>query len=621
MPGFVPGDDPERALADAARAQAAGRLAEAGALLEAVLRAHPDHHDALCRYAMLALGAGRPDVALRAAGHAAAAHPGSAPAHNLLGVACRRSGRLADAIAALERAAALDPAYFDAQVNLGNARLDAGDAQAALPCYERALALDPRAASVHNNLGNLHRELRRPADALAAYRRALELEPRHARAHANLGNVLSELGDTEAAVAAFRRSLALAPDVPEVWSNLLLTLNCLDRITAEAVAAEHRAFGAHFARLLPPLAPPAAPRRPGRLRVGYVGADFRKHAVATFFLPLLEAHDAGAIEVFCYYNQPRGDEVTERIRARAEHFLPVSGMGDRQLAARIRDDGIDILVDVTGHTADNRLPLFFLRPAPVQVTWLGYLGGTGVPTIDWRLTDAHADPPAWPDPPGLERPWRLPHTLWCYRPYANAPDVAPAPAAAAGHLTFACLNKPAKVSPAVLAAWAEILRAVPDARLMLLTSTGTARVDALRGRFRSLGVAPERVDFVSRVPLAEYLALYARADVALDTFPYTGGTTTCDAAWMGVPVVTLAGNRPFARSGASILANLDLGDLVAADAAGYVAAAVALAGDRPRLAQLRAGLRARMLASPLTDATRFARDVEAALQAMWARQR
>ena len=611
--------DLERTLEAAVRAQEERRLPEAAALLESLLKDDPDHHDALCRYTMLAFAAGRPDVALAAAERAGAAHPRSALAQNLLGVALRQNGRLADAIARLRLATALDPGFFDAQVNLGNALLDAGDPQGALPCYRTALALDPRAASVHNNLGNLHRELRQPTEAIAAYRRAIELAPRHANAHANLGNMLKDLGDAGAAIAAFRQSLALAPNDSSVWSNLLLTLNCLDRITPEEVAAEHQAYGAHFARLLPPLPAQAGPRRPGRLRVGYVSADFRKHVVASFFEPLLDAHDTTKFEVFCYYNQPRGDEVTARIRARAEHFLPVNGIGDRQLAERIRQDGIDILVDLNGHTADNRLPLFFLQPAPVQLTWLGYLGATGVPTIDWRLTDSCTDPVAVPDVPGLEAPWRLPRTLWCYRPHPDAPEIGPSPAASAGHVTFACLNNPGKVSPAALQAWTEILRAVPQSRLMLLTPPDNGRIEALRRDFESGEVVSSRIEFVARVPLVDYLARYARVDIALDPFPYTGGTTTCDAAWMGVPVVTLAGNRPFARSGATILTNLGLGDLVADDPERYIAVAIGLARDGPRLAQLRADLRPRMRTSPLTDAPQFTRDFESALLAMWER--
>jgi protein O-GlcNAc transferase len=607
-------------LDEAARAYGQHRLPEAAALLESILKNDPNHHDALCRYAMVAFAAGQPDVALGVAERAGRAHPGSALAQNLLGVALRQNGRLADSINRLRLAVGLDPSFFDAQVNLGSALLDAGDTGSALSCYQAALALDPSAASLHNNLGNLYRELREPTKAIAAYRRAIELDPRNANAHANLGNILKDLGDTDAAIAAFRSSLALAPNVASVWSNLLFTLNCLDRITPEEIAAEHRAYGAHFARLLPPLPPPTERRRPGRLRVGYVAADFRKHAVAAFFEPLLEAHDTTKFEVFCYYNQPRGDEVTARIRARAEHFLPVSGIGDRQLAEQIRRDGIDILLDLTGHTAGNRLPMFFLRPAPVQVTWLGYLGATGVPTIDWRLTDNYADPIDVADPIGLEAPWRLPRTLWCYRPYRDVPEVGPLPAASAGHVTFVCLNNPGKVSSATLQAWVAILRKASDARLVLLTPPDETRVRELRRYFDEGGVKSSRIEFVSRMPLADYLALYARADIALDPFPYTGGASTCDAAWMGVPVVTLAGNRPFSRSGASILTSLDLASLVTADSSGYVATAVELARDRPRLTQLRAELRQRMRASPLTDETQFAHDFESTLLAMWDRR-
>ena len=605
-------------LVAAQRAREAGKHAEAAALLERALAAEPDHAEALEDYALLALEAGRPQVALHAAARWSQVQPRSAAAKNVLGIACRQSGRLADAIAQLTEAIALDPDFFDARVNLGNALLDAGDANAALPHYRRALALNPNAAAVHNNLGNLYRELRQPTEALASYQRALVLDPHHARAWSNVGNMRKDLGDTEGAIDAFRRSLAVAPNRPEVWSNLLLTLNASDRTSADAIAAEHRAFGRHFAGLLPPLPPrddkPLAGRR---LRVGYVSADFRKHAVATFFLPLIEAHDRSAFEVFCYYNQPRGDEVTTRIQTLAEHFLPVSGMADRVLAERIRRDGIDVLIDLNGHTADNRLPLFFLRPAPVQATWLGYLGPTGVPTIDWRITDVHADPEGETMAQGGEPPWRLPRTMWCYRPYAQAPNVAPPPCLAAGFVTFGCLNNPGKVSPTMLDAWSEILRAVPASRLLLLTSPDAGRVAELRRHFGRAGIAAERIELVSRVPLVEYLRLYARIDIALDTWPYTGGTTSCDALWMGTPVVSLASDRPFARSGESILAQLGLSELVASTAAHYVSIAHALASDRERLTRLRAELRPRMAASALTDAAGFARDFEAALHGMW----
>jgi protein O-GlcNAc transferase len=607
-----------RLVADAERLVGQGRWREAAPLLERAMQLDPSHIDALRLYAWLSLQAGQPQAALPVASRWVALDKHSAEARNVLAIASRHCGRLEEAIASLREAVALDPMFFDAHVNLGNALLDAGDPAAALPYYQRALAMQPGSASVHNNLGNLYRELHQPTQALAAYRRAVGIDPRHARAHGNIGNILKDLGDTEGAIVAFRRSLALAPDVADTWSNLLLTLDCSDRVGADEIAEEHRAFGRHFAsRIVPmPLSVDTARESGARLRVGYVSADFRGHAVARFIEPLLNAHDRSRVEVFCYYNQPRGDDVTARLQRAAEHFLPVAGIPDEQLAARIRADGIDVLVDLNGHTAGNRLPLFFLRPAPAQATWLGYLGPTGVPTMDWRITDAIADPMDVLPAPGLERPWRLPRTLWCYQPYAEAPDVAPSPRIAAGHITFGCCGNPGKVSPSALSAWIDVLRALPDSQLLLLAPADAGRLAQLRATFQRGGIAPERIEFVARMALVDYLHLYDRIDVGLDTFPYAGGTTTCDALWMGVPVVTLASDRPFGRSGASILAQVGLRDLVADSPAGYVAASVALAQEQSRLASLRAALRPRMRAAPLMDAAAFAREFEDALCAI-----
>jgi predicted O-linked N-acetylglucosamine transferase (SPINDLY family) len=607
-----------RLVADAVRLVEQGHWQQAVPLLERAAALDPDHLDALRLYAWLALQAGRPHAALPAASRWAALDSRSAEARNVLAIASRQCGRLEDAIASLREAVAIEPTFFDALVNLGNALLDAGDPAAALPYYQRALAIKPDSASVHNNLGNLHRDLHQPTQALAAYRRAVAIDPNHARAHGNIGNILKDLGDIDGAIAAFRHAIALGPDVAETWSNLLLTLACSDRISADQIAEEHRAFGRHFASCIDPL-PPVAPeaRRAGaRLRVGYVSADFRGHAAARFIEPLLAAHDRSRVEVFCYYNQPRGDDVTERLRCMAEHFLPVAGVSDQQLAARIRADGIDVLIDLNGHTSGNRLPLFFLRPAPVQATWLGYLGATGVPTIDWRITDAIADPVGTPPSPGLERPWRLPRTLWCYQPYAQAPDVAPPPHIATGHITFGCCNNPGKVSSSALSAWIDVLRAVPDSRLLLLAPVDSDRRARLEATFRQGGITSDRIEFVARMALSDYLRLHDRIDIGIDTFPYAGGTTTCDALWMGVPVVTLASDRPFGRSGASILAQVALDDLVAGSRAQYVAAAIALAQDRARLTSLRTSLRPRMHASPLADAVAFAREFEDALSAI-----
>ena len=577
----------------------------------------PPAVDALLREAFGAIQAGDWQRAASIAGRAVAFAPDSADAHHLAALAARNTGRLPDAIASLERAVALRPAFFEAWLNLGNAFLESRDPERALRCYATAEALDASVAQLHNNAGNAHRDSGRPAEAIAAYRRALAIDPRYASAHSNLGNVLKDLGDAEGAVREFREALALVPDRPDLWSNLLFTLNCVDTATPASVFEEHRAYGARFSQRIAELAPAA--RRPigvRRLKVGYVSADFRGHAVAAFFEPVLAAHDRSRVEVFCYYNQMVGDDVTARIQALSEHFVPVRALTDRELAARIRADGIDVLVDLNGHTADNRLPLFFLRPAPVQATWLGYLGTTGVPQVDYRISDRHADPEGVTERFHTERLWRLPRTLWCYRAYAEAPAVAPAPAEAARHVTFACLNSPGKVSARMLEDWARILNAVDGSRLLLLAAAHPARAAELQAFFAARGVDRSRLEIVSRRPLRDYLALYAAADIALDTSPYGGGATTCDALWMGVPVVTLATDRSFGRSAASILANVGLQDLVATTRDGYVECAVGLARDLDRLRSLRASLRERMARSPLLDAAGFARDLEDAFFAM-----
>jgi protein O-GlcNAc transferase len=291
-------------------------------------------------------------------------------------------------------------------------------------------------------------------------------------------------------------------------------------------------------------------------------------------------------------------------------------MSDADAASRIRADGIDILVDMNGHTAHNRLPLFLHKPAPIQVTWLGYLATTGITAIDYRFTDAYADPPGLTDSLHTETMWRLPSTQWCYQPYVMAPDVAPPPHATNGFATFGCLNNASKMSPTVLELWARILGALPQSRLLLLSPERSTRTAYVHAFFAEQGIARDRVEFVTPRPVADYLALYHRMDIALDSYPCVGGTTTLDALWMGVPVVTLAGDRPFARSGASIVRNAGLADLVADDGAAYVRNAVALAHDHERRAALRQSLRPLLASSVLTNRAQFAADVEAAYAEM-----
>jgi predicted O-linked N-acetylglucosamine transferase (SPINDLY family) len=621
--GHVPGSAEARAEAirlagEAQRAAAARDFRHAAQCLDRAVTLDPANVEVLHLYVAFALQVRKPQAAAAAAARWVTLDPRSAPARTLHGVALRECGLLAEAVASLRAAVALDPTLFDAHVNLANALLEAGAATDAQLHYERALAIDPRAAAVHNNLGNLHRERREHALALAAYRRALSLDPNHARAHGNVGNVLRDVGRTSEAIPAYRRSLALAPDSADTWSNLLLAMDGADDVDEAAIADEHRAFGRRFAERIRPLAPQPA-RRHGAaapLRVGLVSSDFCRHAAASFVEPLLRARDPAKVHFVCYYNRNRADDTTVRLQSLADAFVPVAGVGDEELAARIRADGIDVLIDLNGHTAGNRLPLFFLRPAAVQATWLGYLGATGVPTIDWRITDPHADPVDRADAAGLERAWRLPRTQWCWQPPPEAPGVAPLPCGQGHSFTFGCLNNPAKASPSALDAWANVLLRVPGSRLMLLVPGDEARVAELVARFATQGIDESRLEFVRRGTVHDYLAHYARVDVALDTFPYNGGATTCDALWMGAPVVTLASGRPFGGSGASILAQVGLGDLVARTVSEYVDAAASLAHDRERVAALRDSLRARVERSPLRDEAGFARDFENMLHAM-----
>jgi predicted O-linked N-acetylglucosamine transferase (SPINDLY family) len=610
----------DRLVSRAAGAQLAGRADEALAMLAEALRLDPNHASALTFGALLALRSARPHEALDYARRAVAADPRRARAHHLLGLALQATGRGAEGLTSLRQAVALDEGLSDARLDLGNALLEEGDIAGARAQIEAVLAAEPGSAIGYNSLGNLRAREKQFDAAILAYRKAIELDPGFAQANANLGMLQFGIGANDDAIAVFRRAVSLAPDRAANWSALLFALNVSEHTTAAGIATEHRAFGTHFAARIAPL-PRAAtrPRAGRRLRIGYVSSDWRRHAVAVFAEPLLGAHDRDRFEIFCYQNHVGGDEVTARFAALADRFTSIAAMPDAEAAQRIRDDAIDILVDLNGHTAHNRLPLFFLKPAPVQATWLGYLGTTGVPTIDYRLTDVFTDPPSEGEAVGVETLWRLPRTQWCYQPYVEAQEVGPLPSATTGTVTFVCMNHATKISHAALALWARILASVPSSRLMLLATPYARQRAGVLSFFAAQGITAERIEQVGEAPIGEYLARYARADIALDSLPCAGGTTTCDALWMGVPVVTLVGDRPFSRSGASLLRNAGLTELIARSPDDYVGAATALAGDPARLAALRRQLRGRLRASPLLDAAAFARAVEEAFDAMWER--
>ena len=486
----------------------------------------------------------------------------------------------------------------------------------------KAIQCAPDCVEAHNNLGNALKDQGRLEEATAAYLQALGFNPEFAEIHNNLGNALKDQGHPDEAIAAYRRTIQLKPDSADAHSNLLLDLHYLPGFEPEELFREHRRWeeiqSLPLAKFIGRHGNDRNPER--RLRIGYVSPDFREHPVAFFLESLLAAHDRGQVEVFCYADVLREDTVTKRFHQHTAQWRKIAGMKDEQAADLIRTDGIDILVDLAGHTARNRLLVFARKPAPIQVTYLGYCDTTGLRAMDYRLTDALADPPGTTEHLHSEQLVRLPDTAWCFRPSDAASAVGTLPVLHSGHITFGCFNVRPKITDEALALWSGLLAKVPGSRLLLKAlgfeeASGRLRMHA---SLKKAGITPERVELVGRIPtLAEHLALYNRMDIALDTFPYNGTTTTCEALWQGVPVVTLAGHTHASRVGVSLLSNVGLAELVAHSPEEYVKVAVALAANVSRLAELRSTLRERMAASPLMDAPRFTRNVEHAYREMW----
>ena len=599
-----------------------GRFAEAAAALRRAVILKPDFPEAHYNLGCTLTDEGRLDEAICAYREAIRLKPELAEAHSNLGNALRDKGSPDEAIAACRRAIALRPDFADAHGNLGNALRDHGDPDGAISAYRRAILLKPDFADAHSNLGAALTETGDPAAAIAACRRALQIQPNLAAAHNNLGIALAEAGQLHEAIAAYRRALHLKPDFAEAHSNLLYHMHCPPASDAEGLFREHCRWAEIHARPLENHGGPHAnDRNPERrLRIGFVSPDFRNHPVAFFLEGLLCACDPSQLEVFCYANLGRGDEVTERLRKHVHAWRNIVGLKDAEAAALVRQDGIDILIDLAGHTAGNRLLLFARKAAPVQVTFLGYCDTTGMNAVDYRLTDHHADPAGATEPLHTERLVRLPRTAWCFRPLEPSPEVTPLPALSSGHIIFGCFNARRKVTDEALSLWSRLLNEVPGSRMLLKGSgySGSSVQEHIRATLASAGIAPERVEFLGRTPkVAEHLAAYRHMDIALDTFPYSGTTTTCDALWMGVPVVTLAGRTHASRVGVSLLTNAGLTDLIAATADDYIRIAMQLASDVRRLTRLRSGLRDRLKTSPLMDASSYARAMEQAFRGMW----
>ncbi|HET7032184.1 MAG TPA: tetratricopeptide repeat protein, partial [Casimicrobiaceae bacterium] len=546
--------------------------------------------------------------------------PGFVEAHFNLGSVLQESGRSADAVQELEKAIRLDPTRAETHYDLGISLAGVGRFVDAFDAYRKAIALNPDFAEAHNNLGAVAKALGRLDDSAAAFRAALRIRPEFAEALSNLAGVYEWQARHDDALVVHARAIELAPESAAARGNRLFTLLFHPDYDAAMLRDAHDEWNRRHAQPLHiHIAPHANDRSPDRrLRIGYLCGLFRDHVVGRNLIPLLREHDRSGFDIICYSNNRHEDAITERFREMATGWREIGAMQDDAVAQRIRSDAIDVLVDANLHMDGNRLLVFARKPAPVQVTFAGYPGSTGLETIDYRLTDVYLDAPGTSDASYIERSWRLPETFWCYDPMGIDIEVGPLPATTRGHVTFGCFNNFSKINEPILRLWARVLGAVPRSRLLLLAQEGEHRRRAL-DVLNAQGVERDRIEFASYLPREQYLALFRQIDISLDTVPYNGHTTSLDSLWMGVPVVTMVGNTVVGRAGVSQLTNLRLPELIARSADEYVAVASALAQDIDRLTGLRGMLRQRMQSSPLMDAPRFARSIETAYREMWRR--
>ncbi len=544
----------------------------------------------------------------------------NADAMNNLGNALQTCGRIEDAVATHQRAVALRPSFGALHNNLGNSLRIAQRYDEAAASYHRAIELQPGAAEYHGNLGNNFTSEGKPDRAIECFQRAIELAPDRAEFYLSRANALLSLGRNDDAVAAYRQALALKPDFADAHSGLLLTLHYAD-YDLEALLAEHVRWGRQYADPLTQASPAHAnDRSPDRtLRVGLVSADFKKHPVGFFVEPVLAAHDRARFEMICYSDVPFEEDVTQQIKSHADGWRNIAGMSDERVARAVRDDRIDILIDLAGHTAGNRLLVFARKPAPVQISQFGYPDTTGMAAMDYRVSDPYADPPGENDRYYIEELIRLPHVAWCYRAVGDCSEIMPPPVLASGRVTFGSLNNLSKVTDRVLELWAKILQAVPGSRLIVMQCGEGGQSERVRRVLVAAGVEPDRVQTVGKTTRENYLQHLSSIDIALDPFPYNGGVTTCDALWMGLPVVTLAGKSYVSRQGVSLLSNVGLQELIARTPEEYILIARRIAEDLPRLSRLRQEARARMASSPLTDGARYVDDLQKAYREVWRR--
>lgn len=590
-----------------------GKYDAAHNLLEQATDLEPNNVMALHRLAMLSAKRGNHAKSLEIYLKIIELRPDNLDAMLLLGVEYAETGDFPKAISCFRQCVAKAPPRSGLHQMLGVALAETGQHEEALEQFSTACRINPDDDESLTRLAIELIHFLKMADAEEKLLQALDINSCNPLAHNNLGRVYKFQGRNEEATTAFRKALELEPHNHVVVNNLLLSLNYLADSNPVQTAEEHRLLTQQTypaGNELPTInySPPHNP-----LRIGYVSGDFHSHSVSFFIEPILMHHDPSKISVYCYANDTREDDTTRRLMACPVTWRNIAKLSDQDAALMIQSDEIDILIDLSGHSSENRLGLFSLKPAPLQASWIGYPHSTGLPQMDYYISDALCDPPGMTEHLYSEKIIRLPTIFSCYLPPLQFPQVTLPPSHTTGVITFGSFNNFAKVNRNVIALWGEILLAVPSSRLFLksLALGDHSTQKQVLADFASGGVSPERIILQSTVnsPL-EHLALYGKIDIALDTYPYHGTTTTCEALWMGVPVLTLEGNTHASRVGVSILTSIGCPELIASDSTDYVKKAALLAGDPLLLHTYREKLRSRMAHSPLMDAAGVTRQWE-----------
>ena len=643
----------QEAMELAVQHHGAGRLSEAGNIYQQILQVEPNHPVALHLLGLIAHQAGNHDTAVEIFMKALAIKPDYALAHSNLGNALKALekpeeaiasyqkaidinpdlaevhynlgttfqdfGKVDEAVQSFRKALTIKPDYPEAHGNLGIALQYLGRPEEAMASYHKALAIKPDFAEAHINLGNVHSELGQPGEAVESHRKALAIEPESAMAHNNLANALKDLGKLEEAAASYRQALTLKPDFAEAHSNLIFPMSYDPGITSDEIFQQARQWDAKhgYKGEKPEYRNPPEPDR--RLRIGLVSGDFRHHSVSYFLKTVVSEIDKEKLEIFAYATSSKEDDLTAQLKSIVAHWRNVTAISDKQLSEDIMADGIDILVDLSGHSAFNRLKVFSMKPAPIQVAWLGYSATTGVDAFDYILCDQWVLPPEGEEH-FIEKSWRLPGSYLCFSPPDVKVDVAASPVRSNSYITFGCFNHLTKMTDPVVSCWAKILHKVPDSRLFLKAGqlNDVAVQKEVLSRFSSHGVFSDVLFLKGYSPdKSTHFAAYNQVDISLDPFPYAGTTTSFEALWMGTPLLTLQGDRFISRVGESILNNVGLGEWIGATPQDYVDKAIAFASDLQGLSVLREGMRDRLMASCLCDAPGFTRNLEEAFRGMW----